>query len=213
LCFAQDVVADSSAPALAALETTWFECSSFPNCTRCYRIGMPTLGSVMPVLPVRSLDAALDFYREKLGFTVRHREDGGGAIIVRDAAEFHLTQLNDESWRQRADFIERPVKSGAESLFTPFTRTISGPRPNINSAHGASINGFLRKMSTGTWMPPGAESTDASTSNSSQFSIASHSTHDVRAGMQRVVPKFKFSGSTSAPTKTDPFALGKTDPP
>jgi catechol 2,3-dioxygenase-like lactoylglutathione lyase family enzyme len=77
----------------------------------------------MPALPVRSLDAALDFYRDKLGFTVRHREDGGGAIIVRDSAELRLTQLNDESWRERADFIERPVKSGAES-FLPGTASL-----------------------------------------------------------------------------------------
>jgi catechol 2,3-dioxygenase-like lactoylglutathione lyase family enzyme len=82
-----------------------------------------TLGSIMPALPVRNLDAALDFYRDKLGFTVRHREDGGGAIVVRDAVELHLTQLNDESWKVRPDFFDRPVKSGAES-FLPGTASL-----------------------------------------------------------------------------------------
>jgi catechol 2,3-dioxygenase-like lactoylglutathione lyase family enzyme len=77
----------------------------------------------MPALPVRNLDAALDFYRDKLGFTVRHREHRGGAIIVRDAAELHLTPLNDESWKTRPDFTERPVKSGAES-FLPGTASL-----------------------------------------------------------------------------------------
>jgi catechol 2,3-dioxygenase-like lactoylglutathione lyase family enzyme len=79
---------------------------------------VPTLGSIMPALPVRNLDAALDFYRDKLGFTLRHREDGGGAIVIRDAVELHLTQLNDESWKVRPDFIDRPVKSGAESFLS-----------------------------------------------------------------------------------------------
>jgi len=38
---------------------------------------MPTLGAIMPALPVRNLDAALALYCEKLGFAVRHRMDGG----------------------------------------------------------------------------------------------------------------------------------------
>jgi catechol 2,3-dioxygenase-like lactoylglutathione lyase family enzyme len=84
---------------------------------------MPTLGSIMPAVPVRNLDAAIEFYRHKLGFTLRHREHGGGAFIIRDAAELHLTQLNDESWQTRSDFIERPVKSGAES-FLPGTASL-----------------------------------------------------------------------------------------
>jgi catechol 2,3-dioxygenase-like lactoylglutathione lyase family enzyme len=83
---------------------------------RCYRNDVPTLSSIMPALPVRNLDAALDFYCDRLGFTVRHLEPGGGAIIVRDAAELHLTQLNDDSWKVRPDFNDRPVKSGAESF-------------------------------------------------------------------------------------------------
>jgi catechol 2,3-dioxygenase-like lactoylglutathione lyase family enzyme len=83
---------------------------------------VPRLGSITPALPVSNLDASLDFYREKLGFAVRHSE-GGGAIVFRDAAELHLTQLNDESWRTRPDFIDRPVKSGAES-FLPGTASL-----------------------------------------------------------------------------------------
>lgn len=84
---------------------------------------MATLGSITPALPVRNLDAAIEFYRDKLGFALRHHEAGGGAIIVRDAAELHLTQLNDESWKIRPDFIDRPVRSGAES-FLPGTASI-----------------------------------------------------------------------------------------
>jgi catechol 2,3-dioxygenase-like lactoylglutathione lyase family enzyme len=90
---------------------------------RCYRCGVSKLRSIMPALPVRDLDAAIDFYRDKLGFAVRHREAGGGAIVVRDAIELHLTPLNDESWKVRPDFIDRPVKSGAES-FLPGTASL-----------------------------------------------------------------------------------------
>jgi hypothetical protein len=61
------------------------------------------------------------FYAEKLGFVARHQE-GGFAIVRRDDAELHLTQLADESWRQRPDLAARPVVSGAES-FLPGTGT------------------------------------------------------------------------------------------
>jgi catechol 2,3-dioxygenase-like lactoylglutathione lyase family enzyme len=79
---------------------------------------MPVLGSIVPTLPVRSLEPALAFYC-KLGFSVRHRDEGF-AIIIRDVVELHLTPLNDDTWRTREDFHERPVKSGAES-FLPGT--------------------------------------------------------------------------------------------
>lgn len=83
---------------------------------------MPILGSITPAVPVRSVSAAIEFYRGKLGFTVRHR-DAGGAFVVRDGAELHLTQLDDDSWRARPDFIDSPVKSGAES-FLPGTASL-----------------------------------------------------------------------------------------
>ena len=73
----------------------------------------------IPILPVSSLDRALTFYRDQLGFEVRHRESGL-AIVERDGVMLHLAQLDDASWRTRADFIERPIKSGAES-FIPGT--------------------------------------------------------------------------------------------
>lgn len=83
---------------------------------------MPRLSAIMPAIPVRNLDGAMDFYRSKLGFSIRHREEGS-AIVVRDTVELHLTRLEDESWRRRPDFVERPVKSGAES-FLPGTASV-----------------------------------------------------------------------------------------
>ena len=82
-------------------------------------VSVPRLGETIPVLAVRDLERAVAFYADQLGFAARHRE-GGFAIVRRDAAELHLTHLNDEGWRGRADFAERPVVSGAES-FLPGT--------------------------------------------------------------------------------------------
>ena len=78
---------------------------------------MPKLRDTIPTLAVRHLAKAVAFYAEKLGFVARHQEEGF-AIVCRDAAEIHLTQLNDERWKERRDFRERPVLSGAESFLS-----------------------------------------------------------------------------------------------
>jgi catechol 2,3-dioxygenase-like lactoylglutathione lyase family enzyme len=65
-------------------------------------------------MPVRDAGAAVDFYRERLGFEVLHH-DGGFAVLRRDEAVLHLWEASDESWRDR-DSLERPVRSGAESF-------------------------------------------------------------------------------------------------
>jgi catechol 2,3-dioxygenase-like lactoylglutathione lyase family enzyme len=73
-----------------------------------------TLTQAIPALPVRDASAAVDFYRERLGFDVLHH-DGGFAVLARDDAVLHLWEAGDQSWRER-DSIERPVRSGAESF-------------------------------------------------------------------------------------------------
>ncbi|HET9168338.1 MAG TPA: VOC family protein, partial [Actinospica sp.] len=50
---------------------------------------MATANQVSPILPVRDLAAALDFYR-RLGFTVRAYHGGGYAFALRDDVEIHL---------------------------------------------------------------------------------------------------------------------------
>ena len=72
------------------------------------------LGQTIPALPVRDVARALEFYRDKLGFSVVHH-DGGFAVLKRDGAEVHLWEASDESWRERTD-DDRPVRSGAESF-------------------------------------------------------------------------------------------------
>ena len=75
---------------------------------------MVTLTQTIPALPVRDAAAAVEFYRDRLGFDVLHH-DGGFAVLARDEAVLHLWEAGDESWRER-ESIERPVRSGAESF-------------------------------------------------------------------------------------------------
>jgi len=67
----------------------------------------------IPALPVNDMGRGVEFYRDKLGFTLRHGEDGF-AIFQRDAVELHLWAATDESWRTRS--VASPVVSGAESF-------------------------------------------------------------------------------------------------
>ncbi len=75
---------------------------------------MVTLSQTIPALPVHEAAAAVDFYREKLGFDVLHH-DGGFAVLARDEAVVHLWEAGDETWRER-ESLDRPVRSGAESF-------------------------------------------------------------------------------------------------
>jgi catechol 2,3-dioxygenase-like lactoylglutathione lyase family enzyme len=72
------------------------------------------LSQTIPALPVRDVAAAVDFYRDRLGFVLGHH-DGGFAVLGRDDAVVHLWEAGDESWQER-DSLERPVRSGAESF-------------------------------------------------------------------------------------------------
>lgn len=72
------------------------------------------LGQTIPALPVNDMVAAVECYRDRFGFTVRH-QDAGFAVLVRDDAEIHLWESSDRDWEQR-DSLDRPVRSGAESF-------------------------------------------------------------------------------------------------
>ena len=76
---------------------------------------MPILTQTIPALPVRDAAAAVAFYRDRLGFEVLHH-DGGFAVLCRDEAVLHLWESGDETWRDRPDFGDRPVCTGAESF-------------------------------------------------------------------------------------------------
>jgi len=68
----------------------------------------------IPALPVRDIEAAAAFYRDKLGFHLRYFNESGYAVLCRDAVEIHLWAATDEAWRARDG--SAPVVSGAESF-------------------------------------------------------------------------------------------------
>lgn len=49
--------------------------------------------SAIPALPVRNIERAVAFYRDRLAFACRH-QDGGLAIMTRDHVELHLWEAN-----------------------------------------------------------------------------------------------------------------------
>ncbi|AJY75780.1 bleomycin resistance protein [Paenibacillus beijingensis] len=67
----------------------------------------------IPALPVRNVALSADFYRDNLGFTIVHQEDGF-AVLLRNDVRIHLWAASDESWRART--ASSPVVSGAESF-------------------------------------------------------------------------------------------------
>jgi catechol 2,3-dioxygenase-like lactoylglutathione lyase family enzyme len=73
-----------------------------------------SLTQTIPAMPVRNAAAAVDFYRDRLGFDVFHH-DGGFAVLGRDEAVVHLWEASDESWKSREPG-DTPVCTGAESF-------------------------------------------------------------------------------------------------
>ncbi len=76
---------------------------------------MAKLTQTIPALPVREMTGAVAFYRDRLGFAVVHHDEGF-AVVRRDDAVLHLWEAGDETWRERSDFVERPVCTGAETF-------------------------------------------------------------------------------------------------
>ncbi len=73
------------------------------------------LHRTIPALPVRDVDAAVAFYRERFGFEPAHHASDL-AVVVRDDAVVHLWGATDEDWRSRDELREQPICSGAESF-------------------------------------------------------------------------------------------------
>ena len=70
----------------------------------------------IPALPVQNIKQSMEFYTTRLGFTVRHQEDGF-CIVVRDEVEIHLWKSGDETWKNKGGALAaNPVCSGAESF-------------------------------------------------------------------------------------------------
>lgn len=77
---------------------------------------MSELSTTIPALPVVEIAAAVDFYRDRLGFRPLH-VDRTFAVLRRDAAELHLWAARDPDWatRERAR-DETPIVTGAETF-------------------------------------------------------------------------------------------------
>lgn len=73
------------------------------------------LRQTIPALPVRDVQAAVAYYRDRFGFDARYKTEGF-AVLVRDEAQLHLWGASDEDWRSREDAKEQPICSGAESF-------------------------------------------------------------------------------------------------
>ena len=73
-----------------------------------------TFNYTIPALPVSDLTRSMPFYRDLLGLTLAHSDDGF-AILRRDGIELHLWTAGDQSWRTRA-VADSPVQSGAETF-------------------------------------------------------------------------------------------------
>jgi catechol 2,3-dioxygenase-like lactoylglutathione lyase family enzyme len=78
-------------------------------------VGM-ALRTATPALPVHDMAAAVRFYRDRLGFDATHVDEAGFGIVSRDDCVLHLWSAVDRSWRDRPDFTEHPITSGAEDF-------------------------------------------------------------------------------------------------
>lgn len=60
---------------------------------------MPVLSRIAPEVPVTDLNAAIDYYCQRLGFELAAKLNGGDyAIVERDGVAIHLFQQNSESF-------------------------------------------------------------------------------------------------------------------
>ena len=91
---------------------------------------MVTLTQTIPALPARNVAAAVDHYRDRLGFAVLHH-DGGFAVLGRDEAVLHLWEASDERWHER-ESVTAPCARGPSRS--------SRARPAAGSASTASTS-------------------------------------------------------------------------
>lgn len=71
------------------------------------------LNQTIPAMPVRGVEAACAFCRDRLGFRVRHKEPAY-PVLERDNAESHRWQADHEPVPHTAD-VPRPVRGGVTS--------------------------------------------------------------------------------------------------
>jgi len=77
------------------------------------------LKQVQPVLPVRDIDAAVDYYVGRLGFTLVFKISGkpGYAVVRRDEVELHLQWHDPGEWQRTERPMLRFLVADVDALF------------------------------------------------------------------------------------------------
>jgi hypothetical protein len=75
---------------------------------------MARLGRTIPALPVADIARSVVHFRDRLGFTPVHVDDGF-AVMQRDDARVHLWLAADQSWSERKDLREHTLFNRARS--------------------------------------------------------------------------------------------------
>jgi catechol 2,3-dioxygenase-like lactoylglutathione lyase family enzyme len=104
----------------------------------------PVLGQLTPMLPAgRDMQAALDFYEHKLGFTTGYRDEGM-AILRRGPVEIIL--LNNDDPHTASQTSLRIQTTGVDALYTEFKAQSIAP---FHQPDGAGL-GDLKATPWGT---------------------------------------------------------------
>ena len=84
------------------------------------------LHQIHPVLPVRNVVDALDFYVNRLGFKIAFADDSKKptyAGIIRDGIEIHLQWHDEKEWEVKSDRpMLRIVTQNIEALYEEYSK-------------------------------------------------------------------------------------------
>ena len=82
------------------------------------------LKQVHPVIPVKNVPEAIDYYVNRLGFTLAFKDAGDNpnyAGVVRDGIELHLQWHSEDEWKEGLDALSlRIYVDEVEVLFEEY---------------------------------------------------------------------------------------------
>lgn len=94
------------------------------------------LKAIHPVLPVKHIDKAIEYYCEKLGFEIAFKDPtdpNGYAGLIRDAIEIHIQWHDEQSWENGLDRpMIRIYVENIEALYKEYsTKTVFHDRTQL----------------------------------------------------------------------------------
>ncbi len=106
----------------------------------------PIFGKLTPMIPAgKDIRAAVDFYEQKLGFTVAYKDDDLSMVILqRSEVEIMLQNSDDPHTASQTSF--RIQLSDVEALYNEYQAQAIAP---FEQGDGAGL-GLLRRMPWGT---------------------------------------------------------------